>query len=136
MQVGKTTLANSLLAINPLATLGQVRKPDSASSTQPSAAELAAQKAEAAKVRQQSDLKQIRDTGVYAWAQEQKLEKLKEKIRAEVTAERHGITDVAAVEGEVARRVKEVMEETLKAEATVAAKRNEPARPMIIDISV
>ena len=136
MQVGRSTLANSLLATDPMAALGQVGKSDSAKSTQPSAAELAAQKAEAAKVRQQSDLEQIRDKGIYAWAQEQKLEKLKEKIRAEVMAERDGTTDVAAVEGEVARRVKEAMEETLKAEATVAAKRNEPARPMIIDISV
>lgn len=136
MQVGKTTVANSLLAINPLAILGQVRKPDSAKPTQPSDAELAAQKAEAAKVRQQSDLEQIRGKGVYAWAQEQKLEKLKEKIRAEVMAERTGTTDVAAVEREVARRVREAMEETLKTEATVATKRNEPARPMIIDISV
>lgn len=135
MQVGETTVANSLLAISPLAILGQVRKPDSVKPTQPSA-ELAAQKAEAAKVRQQSNLEQIRGKGVYAWAQEQKLDKLKEKIRAEVMAERDGTTDVAAIEKEVARRVKEAMEETLKAEATVAAKRNEPARPMIIDISV
>ena len=135
MQVGKSTLANSLLATDPLAALGQVGKSDSAKSTQPSAAELAAQKAEAAKVRQQSDLEQIRDKGIYAWAQEQKLEKLKEKIEAEVRSANPD-ADPATIDSEVARLVKDAMEQALKTEAAEAAKRGEPAKPMIIDISV
>ena len=94
MQVGASSLANSLFASDPLSALGQVGKTDSARSTPPSAADLAAQKAEAAKIRQQSELEQIRDKGIYAWAQEQKLAKLKEKIRAEVIAERGGSTDL------------------------------------------
>ncbi len=136
MQVGASSLANSLFGSNPLGALGQIGKTDSARSTPSSTAELAATKAEAAKVRQQSDLEQIRDKGIYAWAQEQKLAKLKEKIRAEVIAERGGSTDLAAIEGEVARRVQEAMGETLKAQASDAARRGEPAKPMIIDISV
>ncbi|MES3027446.1 MAG: hypothetical protein V4820_06310 [Pseudomonadota bacterium] len=136
MQVGASSLANSLFASDPLSALGQVGKTDSARSTPPSAADLAAQKAEAAKVRQQSELEQIRDKGIYAWAQEQKLAKLKEKIRAEVIAERGGSTDLAAIEGEVARRVQEAMEAALKAEVSDAARRGEAPKPMIIDISV
>ncbi len=136
MQVGASSLANSLFGSGPLGDLGQIGKTDSARSTPPGAADLAATKAEAAKVRQQSDLEQIRDKGVYAWAQEQKLAKLKEKIRAEVIAERGGSTDLAAIEGEVARRLQEAMGQALKTEASDAARRGEPARPMIIDISV
>ena len=133
MQVGSSNLVDGLFATDTLSKIGQLGKTDSA---KPSAAAEAARKAELAKSSQRAVLDEIREKGIYAWAQEQKLEKLKEKIRAEVMAERDGTTDVAAVEGEVARRVKEAMEEALKAEATVAAKRNEPARPMIIDISV
>lgn len=136
MQVGASSLANSVFGSDPLGAVGQIGKTDSARSTPPSAAELAATKADAAKVRQQSDLEQIRDKGIYAWAQEQKLAKLKEKIRAEVIAERGGSTDLAAIEGEVARRVQEAMEEALKAQVSDAARRGEPAKPMIIDISV
>lgn len=136
MQVGASNLASSLFSSDPLGALGQVGKTDSARSTPPSAADLAAQKAEAARVRQQSDLEQIRDKGIYAWAQEQKLAKLKEKIRAEVITERGGSTDLAAIEGEVARRVQEAMGEALKAQASDAAKRGEAPKPMIIDISV
>lgn len=136
MQVSASSLTNSLFAPDRLGALGQVGTTDSARSTPPSAAELAATKAEAAKVRQQSDLEQIRDKGIYAWAQEQKLARLKEKIRAEVIAERGGSTDLAAIEGEVARRVQEAMGQALKAEASDAARRGEPAKPMIIDISV
>jgi len=136
MQVGASSLANSLFAPNPLGALGQIGNTDSARSTSPSPADQAATKADAAKARQQSDLEQIRDKGIYAWAQEQKLAKLKEKIRAEVIAERGGSTDLAAIEGEVARRVQEAMGEALKAQASDAARRGEPPKPMIIDISV
>ena len=44
--------------------------------------------------------------------------------------------DPATIDSEVARLVKEAMEQALKTEAAEAAKRGEPAKPMIIDISV
>ena len=46
------------------------------------------------------------------------------------------LADPATIESEVARLVKEAMEQALKTEAAEAAKRGEPAKPMIIDISV
>lgn len=137
MYVDKTSLATSLFGAGSLGALGQVGKIDSAKSTEgpASAADIAAKKAETAKQLQRNLLDQIREKGLYAWAQEQKLEKLKEKIRAQVMEDNPG-ADPATIENEVARQVKEAMEQTLKAEAEDAAKRGEPPRPMIIDISV
>ena len=132
MQVGNSSLANSLFSADPLSKIGQVGKSDSA---KPSAAAEAARKAELSKSSQRAVLDEIREKGIYAWAQEQKLEKLKEKVRAEVMAANPD-ADPTAIDDEVARRVKEAMEEALKAEATQSAKRGEPAKPMIIDISV
>ena len=134
MQVGNSSLVNSLFASDPLGALGQIGKTDSAKPA--SAAELAAQKAEEAKARQKATLDDIREKGIYAWAQEQKLEKLREKIEAQVKAELGDDADPVMIEGEIAKRVKEAMEKSLKAEAADSSKRNEPAKPMIIDISV
>ena len=137
MYVDKSSLATSLFGAGAMGAIGQVGKIDSAKSTDgtPSAADAAAKRNEAAKLAQREALAQIREKGLYAWAQEQKLEKLKEKIRAQVMEANPG-ADPATVENEVARQVKEAMEQTLKAEADEAAKRGEPARPMIIDISI
>lgn len=136
MYVDKSSLATSLFGAGSVGAIGQVGKIDSAKSTDgPTAADAAAKRNEAAKLAQQDALAQIREKGLYAWAQEQKLEKLKEKIRAQVTEANPG-ADPATIENEVARQVKEAMEQTLKAEADEAAKRGEPARPMIIDISI
>ena len=132
MQVGGSNLANSLFSTDTLSKIGQLGKTDSA---KPSAAAEAARKAELSKSSQRAVLDEIREKGIYAWAQEQKLEKLKEKVRAEVMAANPD-ADPTAIDDEVARRVKEAMEEALKAEATQSAKRGEPAKPMIIDISV
>ncbi|MBA4013787.1 MAG: hypothetical protein C0481_18145 [Phenylobacterium sp.] len=132
MQVGSSNLANSLFSTDTLSKIGQLGKTDSA---KPSAAAEAARKAELSKSSQRAVLDEIREKGIYAWAQEQKLEKLKAKIEAEVKAANPD-ADPATVENEVARLVKEAMEQALKAEATESAKRGEPARPMIIDISV
>lgn len=132
MQVGNSSLANSLFSADSLSNFGQVGKTDSA---KPSAAAQAELKAKAAKSAQRATLDEIREKGIYAWAQEQKLEKLKEKARAEVMASNPD-ADPATIESEVARLVKEAMEQALKTEATESAKRGEPAKPMIIDISV
>jgi hypothetical protein len=132
MQVGSSSLANSLFSTDPLSKIGQVGKTDSA---KPSAAAEAELKAMAAKSAQRATLDEIREKGIYAWAQEQKIEKLKEKIEAQVKSANPD-ADPATVESEVARLVKEAMEQALKTEATEAAKRGEPAKPMIIDISV
>ncbi|MBP6878703.1 MAG: hypothetical protein KBC34_11820 [Phenylobacterium sp.] len=132
MQVGSSSLVDSLFATDTLSKIGQLGKTDSA---KPSAAAEAARKAELSKSSQRAVLDEIREKGIYAWAQEQKLEKLKEKIEAEVRSANPD-ADPATIESEVARLVKEAMEQALKTEAAEAAKRGEPAKPMIIDISV
>ena len=132
MQVGSSSLANGLFSTDTLSKIGQLGKTDSA---KPSAAAEAARKAELAKSSQRAVLDEIREKGIYAWAQEQKLEKLKEKIEAEVRSANPD-ADPATIDSEVARLVKEAMEQALKTEAAEAAKRGEPAKPMIIDISV
>ncbi len=132
MQVGSSNLVDGLFATDTLSKIGQLGKTDSA---KPSAAAEAARKAELAKSSQRAVLDEIREKGIYAWAQEQKLEKLKEKIEAEVRSANPD-ADPATIESEVARLVKEAMEQALKTEAAEAAKRGEPAKPMIIDISV
>lgn len=132
MQVGSSSLANGLFSTDTLSKTGQLGKTDSA---KPSAAAEAARKAELSKSAQRAVLDEIREKGIYAWAQEQKLEKLKEKIEAEVRSANPD-ADPATIESEVARLVKEAMEQALKTEAAESAKRGEPAKPMIIDISV
>lgn len=132
MQVGSSNLVDGLFGTDTLSKIGQLGKTDSA---KPSAAAEAARKAELAKSSQRAVLDEIREKGIYAWAQEQKLEKLKEKIEAEVRSANPD-ADPATIDSEVARLVKEAMEQALKTEAAEAAKRGEPAKPMIIDISV
>lgn len=132
MQVGSSNLVDGLFATDTLSKIGQLGKTDSA---KPSAAAEAARKAELAKSSQRAVLDEIREKGIYAWAQEQKLEKLKEKIEADVRSANPD-ADPATIDSEVARLVKEAMEQALKTEAAEAAKRGEPAKPMIIDISV
>ena len=132
MQVGSSNLVDGLFATDTLSKIGQLGKTDSA---KPSAAAEAARKAELAKSSQRAVLDEIREKEIYAWAQEQKLEKLKEKIEAEVRSANPD-ADPATIDSEVARLVKEAMEQALKTEAAEAAKRGEPAKPMIIDISV
>ena len=121
-----------------------------APSDQPqTAAQKAKAKADAAAAAQLSQLADIRKKGIYAWAQEQKLEALKAKIRAQVLADRK--TDEAtlagmnpedrasaesSIEEEIARRIKEAMKANLEGQARDAAAQGKPPKPLIIDISV
>lgn len=114
-----------------------------------SAADRAKEAAEAAKAKSQAQLEEIRKKGIYAWAQEQKLEALKAKIRAQMLHEK-GFTekDVAAMapearkgfetslQEEIARLVKEAMEKALTHQAKDDARQGKPRAPMIIDIKV
>lgn len=112
-------------------------------------AEKAKAKADAAAAAQTSMLADIRKKGIYAWAQEQKLEALKAKIRQQVLADRKmdentlkGMNpeDRASVESsieeEIARRIKEAMQANLEGQAKDAAAQGKPPKPLIIDISV
>lgn len=112
-----------------------------------SAADTAAIKAAESKVKTKETLDAIRDKGIYQWAKEQQLEKLKEKIRAQVLAAR-GTSEgdlakldptarasaEASVEEEIARRIKEAMLDDLehKAKSDPSGKQG----PAIIDIKV
>jgi hypothetical protein len=113
------------------------------------AAEKAKAKADAAAVAQTSMLADIRKKGIYAWAQEQKLEALKAKIRTQVLADRKLDENTLAgmkpedrasaetsIEEEIARRIKQAMQDTLEGQAKQAAADGKPPKPMIIDISV
>ena len=139
MEIGKSSLAGGFFGVGAasaavkLGNLGSVNLADGTSA--PTAADKAKARAEAAKAAQQAQLDQIREKGLYAWAQEQKFEKLKEKVRAEVMAAHPG-ADPASLEDEIARRIKEAMQEALRQESEHAARTGEPARPMLIDISV
>jgi hypothetical protein len=113
------------------------------------AAEKAKAKADAADAARTSMLDDIRKKGIYAWAQEQKLESLKAKIRAQVLADRKMDEDTLAgmkpedrasaetsIEEEIARRIKEAMKTAMEGQAREAAAQGKPPKPMIIDISV
>ena len=113
------------------------------------AAEKAKAKADAAAAAQASMLADIRQKGIYAWAQEQKLEALKTKIRAQVLADRKMDENTLAgmkpedrasaetsIEEEIARRIKQALQDTLEGQAKQAAADGKPPKPMIIDISV
>ncbi len=113
-----------------------------------SPADAAKARAEAAAARQKSDLDAVREKGIYAWAQEQKLKALEEKIRQEMEKESGGNKIVAgsdpatwskdetSFEAEVARRMKNILEDAMGAQAQKAAAEGKPAEAMIIDISV
>lgn len=112
-------------------------------------AALAKSRAEAANARQKQELAEVREKGLYAWAQEKKFEALKAKIEKEIKTAR-GLDDAAlaamspedrnaaltSLEAEIAKRIQEVMQDTLTEEAKKAAKEGRPAQPMIIDIAV
>ena len=78
-----------------------------------------------------SELDEIREKGLTAWAHEKKMEALKERIKDELLAQR-GLTkdgvaalpeaDRTTVETEIARLVEERLQETMQAQAEDAAK--------------
>ena len=108
-------------------------------------ADEARDRAEASKLKQQQVLDEVRQKGLYQWAQETKFEKLKEKIREQIMAERGldaaGVDALnddqrSSLEQEIAKRVQEVMQEAMSGEAKAAQAEGRPPKPMIIDISV
>ena len=129
--------------------LGTSGASDASSTAKNDPAAAAKAKADAAKAAQKAMLDQIRQKGVYAWAQEQKLEKLKEKVRAEVMSER-GMDDASlaklpddqrasaakSIEEEIAERIKEALRKELEGKAQADQKAGKPPTPMIIDVSV
>ena len=112
-------------------------------------AEAAKARADAAAARQKAELDEVREKGIYAYAQEKKFEALREKIEKEIKAAK-GIDDnslaamtpedraatMSTLETEIAARIREAMEASLTDQARSAAKDGQPALPMIIDISV
>ena len=139
-------LSGASLAGSPLAGGGGLA---SVSDKPQTAAEKAKAKADAAAAAQMSMLADIRKKGIYAWAQEQKLEALKAKIRAQVLADRKIDENTLAgmkpedrasaetsIEEEIARRIKETMQGAMEGQAKQAAAQGKPPKPMIIDISV
>lgn len=108
-------------------------------------ADAARDRAEASKLKQKQVLDEVREKGLYQWAQETKSEKLKEKIREQIMAERGldaaGVDALSddqrnSLEQEIAKRVQEVMQEAMSGEAKAAQAEGRPPKPMIIDISV
>jgi len=124
--------------------------PFSQTSDQPqSPAEKAKAKADAAADAQVSQLADIRKKGIYAWAQEEKLKALKEKIRQQILSDRKldenqlkamnpedRASAESSIQEEITRRIKEAMQQTLEGQAKQAAADGKPPKPMIIDISV
>ncbi len=124
--------------------------PFAQTSDQPqTAAEKAKAKADAAAAAQASQLADIRKKGIYAWAQEQKMEALKAKIRQQVLSDRKldetqlkgmnpedRASAETSIEEEITRRIKEAMQQSFEGQAKQAAADGKPPKPMIIDISV
>lgn len=144
-----TGLGNAGFA-NPLAGLlgpSSAAEPGKAGPADP--AEAAAAKAEASKARNRAVLEEIREKGIYAWAQEQKLKKLEEKAREQVLADR-GMTEAdlarmpesartaaeTSIQEAIAQIVKESLEKALASKSAPDADGQVSTGPMIIDISV
>jgi hypothetical protein len=108
-------------------------------------AEEAKARAEAAAFRQKTTLDEVREKGLYKYAQEQKFKALEEKIAKEVKAER-GINDnmyaamsaeeKSSLQQEISKRIQDAMKNALEGESQKAMAEGRPAQPMIIDISV
>lgn len=102
-------------------------------------------KAEAKKAAQKNLLNEIKEKGIYAWAQEVKMDRLKEKIREQVLDSKgmdeqslaNAPDDVAkSIQEEIARLINDAMQKNLEGRAQQAAQDGQPTGPMIIDISV
>ena len=132
-------------ASNAAAALPQLGSPLPTGAETKSPADEAEARAEAAAARQKADLAEIREKGLYQYAQERKFEALKARIEKELRAER-GIDDNAyaamsteeksSLEQEIAKRIQEAMKTALDGESKRAAAEGRPAQPLIIDISV
>jgi len=106
--------------------------------------------AAAAQARTQAaTLADIRQKGVYAWAQGQKFDTLRAKTTQLVMAARK-LDDAAlaamdpaqrasvesSVAAEIATRAKQAIQNALEGQARIAAKAGKPSAPMLIDIKV
>ncbi|WP_299172623.1 hypothetical protein [uncultured Brevundimonas sp.] len=92
----------------------------------------------------QGDLDQIREKGFSVWAHDQQMEKLKERLRAEVLSDKKmSESDVAAmpaehqatVEDEIAKLVAQKLQEAMKAKVQEAAETGKTTA-VLVDISV
>ena len=92
----------------------------------------------------QNDLQQIREKGLRAWAHDQKMEKLKEKLRDQVLSEKKITEDGlaampsaqrAAIEGDIEKLIAEKLEEVMKGEVEKAAKEGK-SQAVLLDILV
>lgn len=135
MTIGAVGTPTPTLPMGDVTAIGKPRDP----------AEAAKDRAEASKLKQQQVLDQVREKGLYQWAQETRFEKLKEKIREQIMAERGldaaGVDALSddqrnSLEQEISKRVQEVMQEAMSGEAKAAQAEGRPPKPMIIDISV
>ena len=112
-----------------------------------SGADAAAMKVADSKAQTKATLDAIRDKGIYQWAKEQQVEKLKEKIRSQVLAARGTSEgDLAkmdpksrasaedSITQEIARRIKEAMLQELEHQAKSG--KDGKQGPAIIDIKV
>lgn len=125
--------------------LPQMASPLPMSTDPKSPADQAKARAEAAAARQKSELDEIREKGLYKYAQERKFQELKEKIEKEVRAERRiddksyasmSTDEKNSLEQEISKRIQDAMKNALEGESKKAAAEGRPAQPMIIDISV
>lgn len=91
-----------------------------------------------------SDIEDIRQKGLTEWAREQKMEALKEKLRAEILSDK-GLTEQgvdalpqeqgASIEDEIARLIQQKLEETMQQQVQDAA-RNGKTEAVLLDIVV
>lgn len=134
---------------NPLAALTPSLVTETASQKRMSAADEAAAKVAASRSKQEATLNEIREKGIYAWAQEQKLAKIEAKAR-QLILEKRGLTedDLAkmpederaatelSIQEAIAQLVKEALQKNLGAKSAADADGQKSTGPMIIDISV
>ena len=91
-----------------------------------------------------SDIEDIRQKGLTEWAREQKMEALKEKLRAEILSDK-GLTEQgvdalpqeqgASIKDEIARLIQQKLEETMQQQVQDAA-RNGKTEAVLLDIVV
>lgn len=134
---------------NPIAALSPTVELPGFKTGPTSAADEAAAKVAASRAKQEATLNEIREKGIYAWAQEQKLKKLEEKARQQVLQDR-GVSEAdlakmpqsertlaeTSIQEAVAQLIKEALEKNLANTSAADADGQKAAGPMIIDISV
>jgi hypothetical protein len=142
--LGSTGFANPLAALTP-----GVSQDITAGGKRMSAADEAAARVAASRSKQEAILNEIKEKGIYAWAQEQKLEKIEAKAR-QLILEKRGLTedDLAkmpederaatelSIQEAIAQLVKEALQKNMSNKSAANADGQTSTGPMIIDISV